>query len=166
MRRYCVRPGGGIYIFDRDPRSTPHEIDKTIFQYCPSQTANMAPSSNWIALLLTTLLVQYFSVHALPNPESFLDQGSPGAAAVPRVLLPRGQTAIDGLTSTDLVKREPAKPPASHGVAGKHSKGRSFQTHITAIEAARGGTVIASGSEQLGPAKSVGKGLGESKIGM
>ncbi|PIA98329.1 hypothetical protein CB0940_05390 [Cercospora beticola] len=152
----------------------------------------MAPFSNWIALLSTPFLVQDFVVHALPNPESLLDQRSSGAAPAPRVLLPRGRNAIDGLTSTDLVKREPAEPPASNGVPGKHStthttgrehrvggkppspnqqkavaKGRHPpQTRLTAIEAARGGTVIKSGSDQVGSAKPAGKGLGESKIGL
>lgn len=87
----------------------------------------MAPFfSNWIVLLLTSLLVQNFSVHALPNPESSssFGQSSSGAAAVPRVLLfPRGRNAIEGLlTSTDLVKRDSEdESPASKGDAGKHS---------------------------------------------
>lgn len=86
----------------------------------------MAPFfSNWIVLLLTSLLLQNFSVHALPNPESssFGRSSSGAAAAVPRVLFPRGRNAIEGLlASTDLVKRDSDdESPARKGDAGEHS---------------------------------------------
>ncbi|GIZ39012.1 hypothetical protein CKM354_000240400 [Cercospora kikuchii] len=151
----------------------------------------MIQFSNWMALLLATLLVQHFPVRALPNPESSLDQRSLGGAAVPLALFSRERKAIDGLIPTDLVNRAPAEPPASNVVAGKHStthttsrehpvdgkvpapnqqnaiaKGRPPQTHLTALEAAKGGTVIKSGSDKLEPAKPAAKGLGESKIGL
>lgn len=154
---------------------------------------------------------------------------------MPRVLFPRGRIAIEGLTSTELVKRDSDdKSPASKGDAGKHSTthktdkehhvgekvsasdkehhvggkvpasdkehhagekvsaadqqktdkehhvgekvpasdqqkavagGRHPQTHLSAVEAARGGKVMKSGSDRLGPAKPAGKGLGKGKGG-
>lgn len=108
----------------------------------------MAPFfSNWIVLLLTSLLLQNFSVHALPNPESSSSFGysSSGAAAVPRVLLfPRGRNAIEGLlTSTELVKRDSDdESPASKGDAGKHST-----THKTDKEQHVDGKVSAADKE-------------------
>lgn len=107
----------------------------------------MAPFfSNWIALLLTSLLLQNFSVHALPNPESSSSFGhsSSRAAAVPRVLFPRGRNAIEGLlTSTELVKRDSDdESPASKGDAGKHST-----THKTDKEHHVGEKVSAADKE-------------------
>lgn len=107
----------------------------------------MAPFfSNWIVLLLTGLLLQNFSVHALPNPESssFGKSSSGAAAAVPRVLFPRGRNAIEGLlTSTELVKRDSEdESPASKGDAGKHST-----THKTDKEHHVDGKVPASDKE-------------------
>lgn len=108
----------------------------------------MAPFfSNWIVLLLTSLLLQNFSVHALPNPESSssFGQSSSRAAAVPRVLFPRGRNAIEGLlASTELVKRDSDDdPPASKGDAGKHSTTQ----HKTDKEHHVGGKVPAADKE-------------------
>lgn len=108
----------------------------------------MAPFfSNWIVLLLTSLLLQNFSVHALPNPElsSSFGQSSSRAAAVPRVLLfPRGRNAIEGLASTELVKRDSDdESPASKADAGKHSTTQ----HKTDKEHHVGGKVPAADKE-------------------
>lgn len=65
---------------------------------------------------------------------------------------------------TDKEHHVGEKVPASDqqkAVAG----GRHPQTHLSAVEAARGGKVMKSGSERLGPAKPAGKGLGKGKGG-
>lgn len=118
----------------------------------------MAPFlSNWIVLLLTSLLLQNFSVHALPNPESssFGHSSSGAAAAVPRVLFPRGRNAIEGLlASTELVKRDSEdESPASKGDAGKHSTTQ----HKTDKEHHVGGKVPASDQQKTDKEHHVGE---------